>query len=309
MEKILVTDTLFIFPEHERQLQDAGFEVVRMKGTMNEEELAEAIKGKTGYILGGVETVTDRVIEAADALKVIAFTGADWAHFIPGHKLATQKGIVITNTPGTTMYPVAEFTITLLLAMLRHIFELGGPGSETFMTTRSLEDVSVGIIGLGRIGERMARLLVGLGTKEVLYWNRTRKEAFEAETGVRYALPEEIMAHCDVVSDHIASQAGEFFDATLLGKAKEGQLFIHTGGAGIDLDVLLDRINNHGMRAAFDEHDFSDERFKALPLSKWYSTNQNAGYNTASSLRMASDMTTESVINVIKTGKDQYIVS
>lgn len=308
-KKILVTDTLFIFPEHEAQLHDAGFEIVRMKGDMNEAELVEAIKGKAGYIIGGVETVTDAVIEAADELKVIAFTGADWAHFIPGHKSATRKGILITSTPGTTTYPVAEFTITLLLAMLRRIFELGGPGKETFITTRSLEDVSVGIIGLGRIGEQVARMLRELGTKEIWYWNRTRKSKLESELHITYATPEDIVAHCDIVSDHVASQAGEVFDSRLLSRSRNGQLIIHTGGAQFDLDALYDRIVNYGLRAAFDEHGFNDTRFKTLPLSQWYSTNQNAGYNTASSLLTASTMATQSVINILQTGHDRYVAN
>lgn len=54
MDKILVTDTLFIFPEHEARLRDAGFEIERLpKPDATGEELIEAVKGKVGYILGG----------------------------------------------------------------------------------------------------------------------------------------------------------------------------------------------------------------------------------------------------------------
>lgn len=81
---ILITDSLFIFPEHENMLKNAGYEVERLdKPNATEEELISAIKGKTGYILGGIEKVTDKVLEAADQLKVIIFTGSDWLDFIP----------------------------------------------------------------------------------------------------------------------------------------------------------------------------------------------------------------------------------
>jgi phosphoglycerate dehydrogenase-like enzyme len=311
MRKILVTDTLFIFPEHEKRMRDAGFEVVRMSGDMSEDELSDAIKGKVGYILGGVETVTDKVIESADTLKVIAFTGTDHTAFIPGHRLAKQKGIMITNTPGTTTFPVAEFTITLMLAMLRHIFELGGPGDQKFITTQSLADCTVGIVGMGRIGESVTRMLLSLGAKEVVYWNRTRKEALEKEFGVKYLPLDELLAQSDVVSNHLSSEAGAYFTSEALAKSKNGQLLINTGAHNsIDLDALYEGITKHNMRAAFDIHGgVSDERFAKLPLSSWYSTNENAAYNTMDCLQRSSDMAVASLLNVLEAGTDQYVAA
>ncbi len=117
---ILITDTLFIAPEHEAKLRDAGFEIKRDPNPrLTEDQLIKAIHGVDGYIIGGTETITQRVLEAADKLKVIAFTGTDWAHFVPAHEIAKQKGIVITNTPGASTAAVAEYTLLLLLMMLR----------------------------------------------------------------------------------------------------------------------------------------------------------------------------------------------
>src|SRR3989344_1800440 len=144
-EKILITDCLFIFPEHEKQLRDAGYEIERLNTpTASQEQLIERITGKVGYILGGVEKITDRVIDAADELKAIAFTGADWINFIPGHARATERGIAIANTPGANASAVSEYTITLLLAMIRDIFELGRTGKKKFETTRSLNQLTIG---------------------------------------------------------------------------------------------------------------------------------------------------------------------
>ena len=79
MMKLLITDSLFIFPEHEKRLQDAGFEITRLDNPeATEAELIEAIKGKDAYILGGIEKVTAPVIAAADQLKIIALTGTVW---------------------------------------------------------------------------------------------------------------------------------------------------------------------------------------------------------------------------------------
>ena len=112
MKQILITDSLFIFPEHEKRLRDAGFEITRLdKPKATEEELIEAVKGKHGYILGGVEHITDKVIVSADVLEAICFTGSDWRHFIPGHESATKKGIAIANCPGVNAAAVAEYPV------------------------------------------------------------------------------------------------------------------------------------------------------------------------------------------------------
>lgn len=310
--QILVTDTLFIFPEHEQKLQAAGFEIIREpRGNLSEDELAAALQGKIGYIIGGLEVVTPKVIDACGELKAIAFTGADWANFIPDHEAATKKGIKITNTPGTTMYPVAEFTLTLMLMMLRRVLQLGGPGKETFITTQSLAEAHVGIVGLGRIGHEVARILTALGAKKVSYWNRTRKQDAEAELGIEYSSLEDLSASCDVITNHVSSEAGELLSAKLLGTTKEGALFINCGGANsFNLGGLYTQITTKHARAAFDiHHAIAEKRFTDLPLSSWFCTNKNAGFNTKQMLQSTSDMAVMSIINVLTKGTDPHVVN
>lgn len=125
MKQILITDSLFIFPEHEQQLRDAGYKIARLdKPEATEEELVEAIRGKTGYILGGLEHVTEKVIDAADELKAIVFTGIGYKGFIPAWEYALQKGIALENVPDGPTQAVAEWSITAALTMTRGIFEL-----------------------------------------------------------------------------------------------------------------------------------------------------------------------------------------
>ncbi|HSX15873.1 MAG TPA: NAD(P)-dependent oxidoreductase [Candidatus Saccharimonadales bacterium] len=309
---VLVTDTLFIFPEHEERLRAAGLEVERIENAhMSEDELIEALRGKSGYIIGGLETTTERVAESVgEELKVVTFTGADWAHFIPRHETLTKKGVRITNTPGNTTTAVSEFTITMLLMMLRRALQFGGPGTEAPTLTQSLPDVHVGVIGMGRIGERVARLLLRLGAGKVSYWNRHRKPELEAELGIEYLELPELMASCDVLTNHVSSQAEQLIGKDLLDSTKEGVLIINAGGTpSFNMDALYERITQHGARAAFDVEGVKDERFQKLPLAQWYCTVDNAAYKTRDCLRTASDMATESVINVLTTGDDQYVVN
>ena len=123
MMKVHITDNMFIFAEHEKRLQDAGIEIVRLdKPEASEAELIEAIKGKDAYILGGIEKVTAPVIEAADNLKVIALTGTSWQFFIPAWQEATDKGIAIANAPHANAGAVSEWVLATGLAKWHEIF-------------------------------------------------------------------------------------------------------------------------------------------------------------------------------------------
>ncbi|OGK19178.1 hypothetical protein A3G67_00240 [Candidatus Roizmanbacteria bacterium RIFCSPLOWO2_12_FULL_40_12] len=308
--KILITDSLFIFEEHEKRLRDAGFEVERLdKPKASEEELIKAVKDKDGYILGGIEKVTEPVINAANKLKGIVFSGSDWAGFVPAHELATKKGIAIANAPGANSTSVAEYTITLIFMMLRRALELGSTGDKTFMTTQSVSDVKIGIVGLGRIGTKVAKMLKGLGAKDICYWNRTRKQDLEKELGIKWLSLEELFKTSDVITAHVSSQAGQVFTKDLLNKSKDGVLFINTGAdPTYDMDALYELLKAGKARAGFDEN-IKDERFKKLPLSVWFCSNENTAYNTHAANKLGSDMATETMINILTKGDDQYVVN
>src|ERR1700722_10472045 len=120
-KKILVTDSLFIFDTHVKQLEAAGFGVERLdKPSASEGELIAALNGKHGYILGGIEQVTKPVIDGAKDLEAIAFTGSGYTEFIPAHEEATRRGIAISAAIGGNALDVAEFTIGLLFEMVRN---------------------------------------------------------------------------------------------------------------------------------------------------------------------------------------------
>lgn len=309
MKSILITDSLFIFPEHEQKLREAGFEITRLdKPEATEAELVEAIKGKHGYILGGVEKVTDNVIEAAEELEAIAFTGSDWKAFITGHERATQKGISIANTPGANSYAVGEYAITLMLGMMRNVFELGRTGIKKFQTTHSLNELTVGIIGMGKVGPRVSLSLKSLGAKRVIYFSRTRKPEIEKE-GIDYHTMEEVLAQSDVVFLLVPKSTGnDFLGAKELRLMKDGALLVNIAARSlVEKDALFGELESGRLRAAFD--GAIDERFNSLPLSHWFNSNESAAYNTLGANKTASDMATESIINLLNTGEDKYKVN
>lgn len=307
---ILITDSLFIFPEHENVLKNAGYEIERLdKPNATEEELIKAIKSKAGYILGGIEKITDKVIDAADELKAIIFTGSDWLNFIPGHELATKKGIAIANTPGANTYAVSEYTISMILAMTRNIFELGRTGKTSFQVRPSLRELTVGIIGMGHIGSKVAGMLKGLEAGKIIYNSRQQKPEIEKQTGAIFTDLETLLKTSDIVTLHFSKQAGAgFIDENKLALMKDGALLVNCGFTGaINNEALYKELKSGRLRAVQD--DPVEPKFNDLPLSVWFSSNSHTAFNTHEANLKASDMATGSMINLLSTGNDRYKVN
>ena len=310
MNKILVTDSLFIFKENEKVLIDAGYEIERLdKSQATEEELMEAVKGKVGYILGGIEKVTNKVIEAADSLKVIVFTGSDWLNWIPGNEFATKKGIAIANTPTANTYAVAEYTVTLIMAMTRNIFELGRTGSVHFQTRPSLKELTVGIIGMGNIGSKVASFLKGLEVGKIIYTSRNQKINVEKETNAIFLDLETLLKTSDIVTLHFSKEAGDgFINAEKLALMKDGALLVNCGFIGaVDSDALLAELKTGRLRAVHDGP--LGQEFNTLPLHIFFNSNSHTAYNTHEANKRASDIAVTSLINILSTGNDKNKVN
>lgn len=310
-KKILVTDSLFILDKHVKKLEDAGFEVERLDNPeATESELIEAVKGKDGYILGGVEKVTDKVIESADIMKAIVFTGTGWDGFITGHELATEKGIAIGAAPHLNAHAVAEFGFAMTLLMCRDMIDLARGGSKKFETTRSLSELTVGIVGLGHISQEYVEMAKGIGTKKVCYFNRTKKPDLEKLHGIEYKEKQELFETCDVVFVAVGIRAGKNFIAKqqIDGMKKNSILVSIADPLLFDLDALYRRLQDGSLRGAFDEN-IKEDRFTKLPLGVRYTPNESSAFNTGQTIEDVSNSCVNTIINLLSTGKDKYKVN
>ena len=310
MKTILVTDSLFIFPEHEQQLRDAGYQVVRLdKPEASEDELIEAVKGKTGYILGGIEQVTEKVLDVADQLEAIVFTGTGYKGMIPAWQYATQKGVAIGNVPDGPTHAVAEWAITAALAMTRGVFDLARTGDTTFKTTPGLEGQTVGIIALGHIGGRIAEMLQVFRPAKTLYFSSRRHEDKEQSFGLQYKDMNTLLQKSDVVFLCVPDDVGQdFFGAEQFNQMKDGALlvsFMHPGI--INQDALLKALQSGKIRAASDYP--MDDRFNSLPLSTWYSFKGSNAFNTPEALQFTSDEAVKTLLNLLTAGEDKNLVN
>ena len=303
-ETILVTDSLFIFNEHIKKLKAAGYEVERLdKPKASEDELIQAIKGKVGYILGGIEKVTPKVLEAADKLRAIAFTGADWQALIPGWETAHKKGIKISNTPGSNATAVAEYAMAIALAMQRNIFELGRGGQKTFETTGSIQDAVVGIVGMGDIGQKLIAQAKAFDPKQIVYWSKHKKDV---EAGF-LDLPK-LIKSSNIIFVAVAGAADNLLNEALINLAKSSALIVSISPLNVmDMGALLKRLKAGTLRAAID-WPAPSPAFDQLPRNIWYNSNDHTAYNTFPANQLASDWATVSIINLLQTGEDSHRV-
>lgn len=182
------------------------------------------------------------VLRRAPGLKHLAVwgTGVDNIDL----EFARQRGIVVSNTPDTATDAVAEHNLALMLAVARRIPELDRKTREGQWTRGSLIQLAgktLGILGTGVIGCRMAQLGKGIGMK-VLAWTFHPDPEKAERFGFRYAPLDEVLSQSDVISLHLRSsaQTRHFLNADRLRKVKPGALLINTGrGDLVDEQALV----------------------------------------------------------------------
>lgn len=307
MKTILVTDSLFIFPEHEQVLKEAGYLVERLDTpAATEEELCKAVKGKAGYILGGIEKITAQVINAADSLEAIVLTGIGYKEFIPGWEAAKAKGIAIGNVPDGPTHAVAEWMLGAALAMNRGFFELGAPDGATFLTTKGLEGQTIGIIALGRIGRRVAELVQPFRPGRVLYYSTHRHPDAEAGLGLAYEELDTVLGESDVIFLPVPiDEVGQgYFGKEYITKMKPGALLVNINRSDMfDVDALYDALKAERIRMVSDYP--MDDRFNDVPRPMFYSFNASNAFNTRRALAFTSESAVRTLLNILATGNDE----
>lgn len=260
MQRVLVTARIFGY------LSDEGFEIFRRRGIelvpnpyrgkgLNEGQLIELIGGVDG-LLTGVDQVTRTVIEKADRLKVISKfgTGVDNIDITA----ATDKGIVVTSAPGANSDAVADMTFALILAIARkltHGFDRVRKGDWPLMVGTEVYGKTIGLIGLGQIGRRVARRAGGFSMK-IMAYDKFPDERFAQENDIELAPLETILKEADFVSVHVPlnEETQNLIGCEQLQRMKPSAFLINTARGGIvDEDALLEALKSGKIAgAAFD---------------------------------------------------------
>jgi glyoxylate reductase len=266
MAKIFVTRT--IPGEHLKELEVAGHEVSvsEFNRALTGEELVEKVKGADGLLTLLTDRVDGDLIDAAGPqLKIISNYAVGFDNI--DVKAATDRGVVVTNTPSEEVNEaVAEHTWALILSLARRIVEADesvrrggykGWEPDIFLGV-NLIGKTLGIIGLGRIGSMVARRAKGYNMK-VLYNKHDPDPEAEKELGVVFASLDDLLAKSDFVSLHVplTEETRHLISKDTLAKMKKGSFLVNTArGPVVDERALLEALKSGQVSgAALDVYD------------------------------------------------------
>ncbi|WP_164821839.1 2-hydroxyacid dehydrogenase, partial [Paenibacillus koleovorans] len=198
-------------------------------------------------------------LQRAPRLKAISTMGVGTNHF----DVAAMKrhGILGTNTPDVLDETVADLVIALMLGTARRVAELDRYVKDGLWRKDDREKLfgtdvhhaTLGIVGLGRIGEAIARRAVYGFSMEVLYYNRNRKPEAEERLGIRYAPLESLLGQSDFIAVMVplTSETSQLIGREQFGQMKPGAIFINASrGQTVDEDALVDALTSGRLRAA-----------------------------------------------------------
>lgn len=266
--KVLVTTSSFSQqdPAPKAALAGAGLEIHEnpFKRKLTESEvLALLAEHKPVGLFAGVEPLTARVLEAsASHLKVISRCGIGLDTV--DQEAAKRLGIRVFNTPDAPSQAVAELAIGLMLAVLRRIAEGDAAvrrGDWKPMMGRLLGARTVGVVGLGRIGARVAGLASAFGSPVLAY--EPRADA-PVPAGTKRATLEEVLRDSDIVTLHVpmCPENRNLLDARRIASMKPGSVLINASRGGlVDEAALLQALNDKRLSGAGLD-TFEDEPYK-----------------------------------------------
>src|SRR6187200_2340431 len=229
-------------------LRAAGWSVDAKAGR-KPDELARALSDADALIVRSATQVTAQLIGAAPKLRVIARAGTGVDNVdVPA---ASARGIVVMNAPGANSISVAELAMAQMLALARHLAAADaamkqGKWEKKKFLGEEIRDKTLGLAGLGRIGQEVARRAAAFGMRIIAH-DPFISEAIAATLGVELVSLDDLFARADYISLHMPStpQTKGLVNAERLARSRKGIRIINTArGDLIDEAALADGIES-----------------------------------------------------------------
>ena len=270
MRILLTTTSLQDTPgAHQALLAASGYEIVRARGPLDEVALLSLIgaHGPFDGLLNGDDRVTARVIDAAGPrLKVIAKYGIGLDSIDVAY--ATQRRLPVLFTPGVNHTTVAEHALGLMIALakdfLGHATALKN-GRWVRRTGHELMGKTLGILGLGRIGQEVVRRAAAFGMRCVAYSPRWPENFALAHGVMRATDVGEVLRCADVVSLHLplTTETRSLIDARALAAMKPGSYLINTARGGLIVEEDVAAACRSGQLAGYAADVLDEEPIRA----------------------------------------------
>ncbi len=250
MKKILVADPLN--PEAFEELKSVPDFEVTLKTGMDEQELIKTIPDFHATVVRSATKVTKNAIEAASNLEIIVRAGIGLDNIDVA--AAQEKGIQVANTPAATSVSVAEHTFGLMIATVRNHGQANlsmkqHKWEKKALSGTELYEKTLGIIGMGRIGQEVAKRALAFGMKVIAY------DIVEVHTDldVQQVSWEELLSQADMITLHLplTEETKHMISDKEFEKTKEGVILINASRGGtVDEPALLRALESGKVRAA-----------------------------------------------------------
>jgi glycerate dehydrogenase len=204
--------------------------------------------------------VEKELLDAANNLKYIGVISTAFGRVDVDY--ATKKGIVVCNIPGYSTESVSEFAFGAILGYIRDLenerqmAKKGDFSATPPIPVSEIKDKKFGVIGLGRIGGRVAELALAFGANTV-YWSRNRKNEFE-EKGIKYEELDELLSDCDFISIHLAfnNNTENFMNREKIERIKTGAILVNLApNELVNFDALENRLAKNDLVYIADHTD------------------------------------------------------
>lgn len=223
--------------------------------TMTEDELIKIIPQYEALMVRSQTKVTAKIIEAGKNLKIIGRAGVGVDNI--DVEAATQKGIIVVNSPDGNTMAAAEHTMALMLAMARNIAPAAtstkqGKWDRSKFTGCELYKKTLGIIGLGKIGSHVAEVALALGMKLVVFDPFASKEIVEKMGADYVSSLDEFWPKCDFITVHVPKTKDtiNLINKDSIAKMKKGVRLVNCARGGIINEQDLKEAIESGQVAA-----------------------------------------------------------
>ncbi|MEM2660774.1 MAG: phosphoglycerate dehydrogenase [Nitrososphaeria archaeon] len=290
-----------------------SFSEVEIKSVKEQKEIIDIVKNFDGIVVGN-EKINREIINHAVRLKIIARHGVGIDNI--DIEAATEKGIIVTYTPQANSDSVAEYTIALILNIMRMIPKLHNitvNGGWNRILGYELMGKTVGIIGFGGIGKRVAKKLRGFDVKILVY------DPYVSEEDVRRfdAIPvklDELLKTADIVTLHVSltPETKHLINRDKLKLMKNTAYLINTSrGAVVDEKALYEALKEKWIAGAaldvFEEEPINPKN-PLLTLENVIVTPHNANF-TLEALQRTDLMNAEDLKRFFEGQKPIYVAN
>lgn len=287
-----------------KSLVPEGFSLVSLD-TNSHEELVEKARTADYILASGNLKIDADVLEGAKNLRMIQRLGVglDALDF----QVLDKCGIPVYVNKGVNANSVAEHTLMFILILLRKLIPINETTKsgvwkkqEQGVETHELAEQTVGIIGMGNIGKRVANLLSGFGCRSIYYSGHPLKKDEEDALRIAYRPLEQLFEQADVITLHcpLTDETRNLINKDNIAKMKKGVLLVNTSRGGLiqESDLLEALDSQHVGAAALDVYQNEPAVNSALLRHNNVICTPHIAGNTYDSFRKMMDMALRNIL-------------